>query len=377
MTWSEHVLPTDVTGTADTWNAEEAQVYPDEENNVHAMWMGVDDLPYYSYSLDQGNSWSDPLMIAPPGLNGTGFPAVAAGDSGRVAFAYLGDTGGDTWNGYISVMTDSFSEMPLITTVQVNDFGDPLSLEAECGYNRCGGFGDFIDILVDSHGATEGAPAYGASEIIIDITSTGSTLKANQLKRLDSGTILKSQACIFASFNSAWNKSKLDMLREILGLLEKNMLDQVEEKIEMSNKLMRFTKKLSVSPEEINGVLSVKSGSKIKQKLKAPSIISRPNIGITDIIEKSEPLKGFIKEHLIIDEAIEQVEIDIKYSGYINREKENADKLKRLEHVKIPDDIDYLKFSSLSSESKEKLNGIRPANIGQAARISGIKPSDI
>ena len=162
-----------------------------------------------------------------------------------------------------------------------------------------------------------------------------------------------------------------------LGLLEKNKLDQVEEKIEMSNKLMQFTKKLSVSPEEINGVLSVKSGSKIKQKLKAPSIISRPNIGITDVIEKSEPLKGFIKEHLIIDEAIEQVEIDIKYKGYIDREKENADKLKRLEYVKIPDDIDYLKFSSLSSESKEKLNGIKPANIGQAARISGIKPSDI
>ena len=162
-----------------------------------------------------------------------------------------------------------------------------------------------------------------------------------------------------------------------LGLLEKNKLDQVEEKIEMSNKLMQFTKKLSVTPEEINGVLSVKSGSKIKQKLKAPSIISRPNIGITDVIEKSEPLKGFIKEHLIIDEAIEQVEIDIKYKGYIDREKENADKLKRLEYVKIPDDIDYLKFSSLSSESKEKLNGIRPANIGQAARISGIKPSDI
>ena len=162
-----------------------------------------------------------------------------------------------------------------------------------------------------------------------------------------------------------------------LGLLEENKLKQVEEKIEMSNKLMRFTKKLSVSPEEINGVLSVKSGSKIKQKLKAPSIISRPNIGIADVIEKSETLKSFIKEYLITEEAIEQVEIDIKYSGYINREKENADKLKRLEHVKIPDDIDYLKFSSLSSESKEKLNGIRPANIGQAARISGIKPSDI
>ena len=152
LTWTEHELPTDVTGMADTWNFEEAQVYPDEENNLHAMWMGADDLPYYSYSFNQGDSWSAPLMVAPPGLNGTGFPAVAAGDSGKVAFAYLGDTGGDTWNGYISIMTDSFSDTPLITTVQVNEFGDPLSLEADCGYNRCGGFGDFIDILVDNHG---------------------------------------------------------------------------------------------------------------------------------------------------------------------------------------------------------------------------------
>jgi tRNA uridine 5-carboxymethylaminomethyl modification enzyme len=162
-----------------------------------------------------------------------------------------------------------------------------------------------------------------------------------------------------------------------LGLLEKNKLDQVEKKIELSDKLMRFTKRLSVSPEEINEVLSVKSGSKIKQKIKAPKIISRPNIGMKDVIERSSSLKKFIEEHLIDEKAIEQVEIDIKYRGYIDREKENADKLKRLEYVKIPANINYFKFSSLSSESKEKLNDIKPSNIGQAARISGIKPSDI
>jgi tRNA uridine 5-carboxymethylaminomethyl modification enzyme len=162
-----------------------------------------------------------------------------------------------------------------------------------------------------------------------------------------------------------------------LGLLEKNKLDQVEKKIELSDKLMRFTKRLSVSPEEINEVLSVKSGSKIKQKVKAPSIISRPNIGINDVIRNNKSIKKFINEALISDGAIEQVEIDIKYSGYINREKENADKLKRLEYVKIPKSINYFKFSSLSNESKEKLNEVRPVNIGQAARISGIKPSDI
>ena len=162
-----------------------------------------------------------------------------------------------------------------------------------------------------------------------------------------------------------------------MGFLNKNKLDQVEKKIELSDKLMRFTKKLSVSPDEINDVLKLKSGSKIKQKVKAPSIISRPNVGINDVVENNEPLKKFIKENFISEGALEQVEIDIKYRGYINREKENADKLKRLEYVKIPKEMDYFKFSSLSNESKEKLNEVKPVNIGQAARISGIKPSDI
>ena len=162
-----------------------------------------------------------------------------------------------------------------------------------------------------------------------------------------------------------------------LGLLEETKLNQVEEKIEMTNKLMKFTKRLSVSPEEINEVLKLKSGSLIKQKMKAPSIISRPNVGINDIIKNNKTLRSFIKKDLISESAIEQVEIDIKYSGYINREKENADKLKRLEYVKIPEELDYFKFSSLSNEAKEKLSKIKPVNIGQAARISGIKPSDV
>ncbi len=162
-----------------------------------------------------------------------------------------------------------------------------------------------------------------------------------------------------------------------LGFLENDKLKQVKEKIEMTNNLMRFTKKLSVSPEEINDVLKTKCGGQIKQKVKAPSVISRPNIGINDVVKNNKKLKQFITENLISEGALEQVEIDIKYSGYINREKENADKLKRLEYVKIPEDIDYFKFSSLSNESKEKLNEVRPVDIGQAARISGIKPSDV
>ncbi|MAJ18333.1 MAG: hypothetical protein CMA06_00645 [Euryarchaeota archaeon] len=165
LTWTEHPLPTETTGTADTWNFEEAQVHPDEENNLHAMWMGIDNMPYYSFSRDEGDSWSDPLMVAPPtNLVGTGFPAISAGGEGRVALAYLGDSGNNTWNGYISIITDAFSDNPLITTVQLNEFGDPLDTTADCGYNRCGGFGDFIDILVDQHGR----PWFGLSHNIVD-----------------------------------------------------------------------------------------------------------------------------------------------------------------------------------------------------------------
>tara|TARA_B100001564_G_scaffold114465_1_gene95147 strand:- start:1083 stop:2954 length:1872 start_codon:yes stop_codon:yes gene_type:complete len=162
-----------------------------------------------------------------------------------------------------------------------------------------------------------------------------------------------------------------------LGLLSDVDYKIVLTKKENTKKLTRYIKTLSVSPEEINSTLERKGTSKIKQKVKAPSVISRPGILIKDVVDKSENLKTFIKANRLNNDCMEQVEIDIKYSGYIEREKENANKLKRLEYVKIPEDINYFKFSSLSNESKEKLNEIRPIDIGQASRISGIKPSDI
>ena len=162
-----------------------------------------------------------------------------------------------------------------------------------------------------------------------------------------------------------------------LGLLSGVDYKIVLTKKENTKKLNRYIKTLSVSPEEINSTLERKGTSKIKQKVKAPSVISRPGILIKDVVDKSEKLKAFIDANRLNYDCMEQVEIDIKYSGYIEREKENANKLKRLEYVKIPEDINYFKFSSLSNESKEKLNEIRPIDIGQASRISGIKPSDI
>ena len=190
LTWTEHPLPTETSGTAETWNFEEAQVATDSEDNVHAFWMGFDNMPYYSYSLNEGDTWSSPIMIAPPiGLNGTGFPVIAAGSAGKVALAYLGDSGGDTWNGYITVITDAFSDVPLLTTVQVNEWGDPLDTSSGCGYNRCGGFGDFNDIAIDQHGRVWFGHAHnvGGEVGIFGTMAVGPTLRDEALDPMPLG----------------------------------------------------------------------------------------------------------------------------------------------------------------------------------------------
>ena len=143
--------------------------------------MGADNMPYYAYSLDEGDSWSDAMMIAPPtDLVGTGFPVVTSGGGGRVAFGYVGDTGNDTWNGYLTVVTDAFGDAPLFTTVQLNAPGDPLDTEAGCGYNRCGGLGDFLDMAVDQHGRVWFGLSHNLQDIGIFATITeGPALRGN------------------------------------------------------------------------------------------------------------------------------------------------------------------------------------------------------
>ena len=162
-----------------------------------------------------------------------------------------------------------------------------------------------------------------------------------------------------------------------IGLLSKEKYESTLEKIKETQRLSSFVRKLSVVPEKINPILKEKSSNTIKQKVKAPSIISRPFVKINDVLETHVDLADFSNTLKYKKECLEQVEIDIKYKGYIDREKDLADKIKKLEYVEIPDDINYDKFSSLSNESKEKLNKVKPINIGQASRISGIKPSDI
>jgi tRNA uridine 5-carboxymethylaminomethyl modification enzyme len=155
-------------------------------------------------------------------------------------------------------------------------------------------------------------------------------------------------------------------------------LRDVELKLSETDKVIKFFSKQSISPEEVNGLFEEKNSAKLTQKVKLESVITRPHISLGELAECSEPLAV----HLMglgnnKREVLEQAEVQMKYQGYINKQEEQVHKMHRLEEVKIPADMDYSKFSALSSESKEKLNSIQPGTLGQASRISGIKPSDV
>ena len=131
-----------------------------------------------------------------------------------------------------------------------------------------------------------------------------------------------------------------------------------------------------IKPEEINSILTNKKESNISQKTKIFQLLSRPKINITDLY-KTKVFKDFFKENGKHYECLEQIEIDTKYKGYIEKERINADKLIRLEKIKIPQKFKYENVKSISSEGRQKLSEIRPKTIGQASRISGVSPSDI
>ena len=161
-----------------------------------------------------------------------------------------------------------------------------------------------------------------------------------------------------------------------LGLANQDRLEAVHKKIKDTAQLLNFYQTTSITPQEANPFLNKKNSAPIKQSDKMVKIYSRPNIGQAEMLQV-EKVSSFITAHNISQEVQEQVEIQIKYAGYIEKEKQNADKLNRLEAVKIPDNFDYHCLASLSHEAKEKLSTIQPKTISQASRISGINPSDI
>lgn len=159
-----------------------------------------------------------------------------------------------------------------------------------------------------------------------------------------------------------------------LGLAKEDRLRKVEAKISESQALEEFLRETSLKPGVINPILESIESNPVDQAYRAAQILTRPNI----TLEKLDEI-DFIKEvsSQYNNEVREQAEINIKYKGYIEKEKENVAKLNRLENIKIPEDFDYTKLSSLSTEAKQKMSNVRPKTIAQAGRISGVSPSDI
>lgn len=161
-----------------------------------------------------------------------------------------------------------------------------------------------------------------------------------------------------------------------IGLASENRLRKMEEKQKKSEAFVQFFKDTSAQTEEINPLFEKRGSALVNQSDKMFKFFSRPEITMEDM-RQIESVKNYISENDLNPEIIQQAEIQVKYSGYIEKEKNNADKLNRLEGLKIPATFDYSKLKSLSYEAREKLSKIRPATVSQASRISGVSPNDV
>lgn len=168
-----------------------------------------------------------------------------------------------------------------------------------------------------------------------------------------------------------------------LGLADAKRMKELELKQSSCRELDRLISEISVSPEEANDTLEKKESAPLKQKVKLKSLLTRPYINLEDLVSMSESLEVFDREAsqnmgtAFWKEVKDGLEIAVKYEGYISKEKEMADRMSRLEHIKLYPDFDYSGITSLSAEAREKLMKIKPETIGQASRISGVSPSDV
>ncbi len=163
-----------------------------------------------------------------------------------------------------------------------------------------------------------------------------------------------------------------------IGLADTERTRIFNEKMIVKNKVMDFIRNTSVSPEEMNSMLDELSSSGLRQKVKLFDVLLRPEVRISELV-----LRGLLnvpdvdRTAFYWSELLESIEIAVKYQGYIERERLLAEKVKRLEGIKIDFDIDFSSLLSISTEGRQKLKRHKPATIGQASRISGISPSDI
>ncbi len=163
-----------------------------------------------------------------------------------------------------------------------------------------------------------------------------------------------------------------------IGLAGLKRKERVDKKIEGTKTFKKDLRKIAIAPEQVNPFLKSIGSAPISQKMKLSSIITRPKVYLNNLLELSVEAKKIARDiHTIHEEILDQVEIQMKYDGYIEREQDQAQKMSRLENVRIPEDIDFRKLNSLSTEAKEKLSEIKPITIGQASRVSGVSPSDV
>lgn len=163
-----------------------------------------------------------------------------------------------------------------------------------------------------------------------------------------------------------------------IGLADRDALERVDKKIQGTNGLKKAFRNIGITPEEANPLLLSKESAEIVQQVKLSSLITRPHIGISDLLEVSVEGK---RESVVFGsshpDVISQAEIQMKYEGYIEREEELAKKMNRMDDLAIPDSLNYNEMVSVSFEAREKLSKIKPVTVGQASRISGVSPSDI
>ncbi|ODS89810.1 MAG: tRNA uridine-5-carboxymethylaminomethyl(34) synthesis enzyme MnmG [Chryseobacterium sp. SCN 40-13] len=159
-----------------------------------------------------------------------------------------------------------------------------------------------------------------------------------------------------------------------IGLATEERLRKTEEKIFKSKELETFLRETSLKPAIINPILQEMESSPVDQAYKSAQILTRPNINLSTL-DRIDFIENKLKEYTT--QVREQAEINIKYKGYIDKERENVSKLHRMENIKIPEDFDFTKIASLSAEAKIKMNAVKPKTIAQASRISGVSPADI
>ncbi|MCC6584060.1 MAG: tRNA uridine-5-carboxymethylaminomethyl(34) synthesis enzyme MnmG [Chitinophagales bacterium] len=168
---------------------------------------------------------------------------------------------------------------------------------------------------------------------------------------------------------------RLTELSHKIGFAEQERVDRVREKKAKTEEIIQFIKEFSVEPSDIDTYLESRGTTAMMHKMKLEKIITRPQIGILDLMEHVP----VIKEHLTKyeKEFLEQAEISVKYDGYINKEYEQVQKMDKIENVKLKPEFDYMSLPSLSMEARQKLTKMKPQTLGQASRISGVSPSDI